>query len=683
MLTAATARSADSGYRLAARPLAASLVTAAPLAGLFWLSGDVSLFAAVAAMALFVFVAMSAGFLLLRAANAADMPAPAAWVLGVFATAVAVYALVVAFQLLAASAFAVWAALVIGLSIFFPGDAPAGRRIVWTELLGLVLCAAVTVMWCREVAAAPAILAQERHFPAWIDHFIHAGVISQFGDPLAANRHSIHLADFPRPLYHYASYFLPAVFAWPLDLPGLPLSASLWLPMGFFTMCAGAYAFGTALARPAGGVAAIAALTLLPDASNYGLRNGFLSFHWNIITLPGALYAIGIFLLAMALLQRWSNTGQWRPLAAAVCLAGGLLLVRVHLFALGFPALLGGAAASTRWVRRHRLVSLSIAALAFTLFVLVFYELTGAVPALEYFIANVHTLHEPTAYSGWYRSLLESRGSDVAVLAGMLGVFLAGLGAWMVAYPVALALTLRMRPLGAADRVPIAMIACYIVLMLAAPISQHGDSTELTQRPFVLLYAVIAVWSAAALVEWIELRIRLGERRTWMALLATSAIALLFVWPHTAALGRPKFVWGWQHLSHTIAQGLPNAAKFLRRNSRPGEIFAVQGSALWSIETDVATELTSLAGAPTYLARPFIHMGKDRWRQRQVMKRYGALARVADEQDMWIAMARLRELGIRWYVVADGAGPRWDPERRHAVFVEGEVAVYSSGSTLQ
>jgi hypothetical protein len=71
--------------------LAATLVLAPPLAGLLWLSGTVALPVAFGAMTLFVFV-MSAGFLLLRAAHAADMPAPAAWVLGIFATAIAVYA---------------------------------------------------------------------------------------------------------------------------------------------------------------------------------------------------------------------------------------------------------------------------------------------------------------------------------------------------------------------------------------------------------------------------------------------------------------------------------------------------------------------------------------------------------------------------------------------------------------
>ena len=117
--------------------LAATLVLAPPLASLLWLSGTVALPVAFGAMTLFVFVVMSAGFLLLRAAHAADMPAPAAWVLGIFATAIAVYAMVASFQLLAASAFAIWAVLLLGLGVFFRERASGARRMRGNELLGL------------------------------------------------------------------------------------------------------------------------------------------------------------------------------------------------------------------------------------------------------------------------------------------------------------------------------------------------------------------------------------------------------------------------------------------------------------------------------------------------------------------------------------------------------------------
>ena len=49
------------------------------------------------------------------------------------------------------------------------------------------------------------------------------------------------------------------------------------------------------------------------------------------------------------------------------------------------------------------------------------------------------------------------------------------------------------RRLQATDWIVPAVAAWYVLLMVTAPIPGHGDSTEWTQRPFVLLYAVVAV----------------------------------------------------------------------------------------------------------------------------------------------------------------------------------------------
>src|SRR6267143_4845427 len=513
------------------RTVATTLVLALPLSALLWLSGAVPLHVALGAMTLFVFVVMGSGLLLLRAAQADDMPVPAAWVLGTFATAIAVYALVQWFHLLAAAAFAIWTGFVVALGVAFRRHLPS-RRLDIGEFAGLLLCGVATVMWCREVAEIPQILARERLLPAWIDYFIHGSAISHFGDP-RAGRQSMFLADFPAPFYHYASYMLPAVFAGPLDLPGLPLATSVWLPLGFFTLCAGAYALGAGLAGPAGGIAAVAALTIVPDASNYGLRNGFFSFHWHLLAFPGAPYAIGVFLLSIALLQRWLSAGNPRSLLASACLAGGALLFRVHVFALGFPALLASAAMSTRFAQKRKLAFFGLAVGAFALFVFGFYRATDSLPAL--------------------------------------------------------------------DLVPISFIACYVLLMLTAP-TVYWDATELTVRPFVLLYAVIAVWTVAAFVNWLASQGERGARRLWPALLLASALGLLLIWPQTGKLGLlPKFQWGWRFYPYKVELGLPQAAAYLRRNSGPGDLFAVQGLKLRWVATDVAIQLASLTGMPAYL----------------------------------------------------------------------------------
>jgi hypothetical protein len=265
----------------------------------------------------------------------------------------------------------------------------------------------------------------------------------------------------------------------------------------------------------------------------------------------------------------------------------------------------------------------------------------------------------------------------VAVPLGTLAVLAAALGVFLFLYPAALAAAASRRTLTAIDSVPAGLLIFYVLLMITAPISAHGDSTELTQRPFVLLYAVIAVWSAAVLTDWVRARLHLTSHLVKGAVVA-GMVAALLVWPLAGALARPKFHWGWQHVTYRVEEGVLEAASYLRRNSRPGDIFAVAGLTLHWVATDTATQLESLTGMPAYLARPFTHMFRGNAREREALKRHGLLVHVAAEPQAAAALERLRELGIRWYVHQGEAGPRWDPGRRHAAFADRGVAVYRS-----
>jgi hypothetical protein len=654
---------ADFGLRVDTGMLAATLVIALPLAALLWLCGSVSLFAALVAMVLATLVVLSAGLVLLRALDAPDASPAAAWVLGIFSTSLALYALAQWLELRAITAAVVWAVVIGGCGL-------AWRRSLWLamhvdvrELMGLLLCGGVTLLWCHHSAEAPAILARLGVLPVWIDYMIHGGMISAFGDALALGRQSIDLADFPRPFYHYASYLVPAVFAAPLDLPGLPLATSVWLPLGFFTMCAGAYALGHNLGGAASGVGAVAVLTLVPEAGDYGLRNAFFGFDWNVLTHPGAAFALGIALLSLAFLKRWCEERRPRLLAVSVALAGGLLVFRANVFLLALPCVLATAAIATAEFRRRRLLYIGgTAALLVVLYVIADEQRA----ALRPFLATVH--NQPAiAYAGWYDFLLQHYGAGVALPVGVLLVFPVFLGIFTLLYPIALWLRHR----SAFDAVPLLLIAGYAALMALAPIPAHGDATELTQRPFVLVYAVVAIWTMAVFVERVSFR--------WV--LGASGAAFVALWPHSGLWAElPKFSWGWNYYARAITPGLARTAAFLRKEGKPGDEFAVQGLQLGSVPTDAATEITALSGMPAYIARPYIHMVQGGERMGVAQERYDALAAVARQTDTPAALARLGALGVRWYVVTGERGPAWDPQRRLAVFRDGRFTVYLSRS---
>src|SRR5689334_20502269 len=123
-------------------PAALVCAVAAPLALLFALSGAVSFFAAFAAMVLMTLVVLIIGCVLLRALGAPDASPCTAWVLGVFATSLALLALVR------------WLDLPMMIAAAMLGLAAAGLAWRWRlwrvpidgrELVGVAVCGAVTL----------------------------------------------------------------------------------------------------------------------------------------------------------------------------------------------------------------------------------------------------------------------------------------------------------------------------------------------------------------------------------------------------------------------------------------------------------------------------------------------------------------------------------------------------------
>jgi hypothetical protein len=327
-------------------------------------------------------------------------------------------------------------------------------------------------------------------------------------------------------------------------------------------------------------------------------------------------------------------------------------------------------------VRTHQLLAFCTALAGFAAFVGVFYAATDSLPALELTLDAIHERQEPTGYSRFYPYLLSTYGRSVAIVVGVPLMLAAFLGALVLCYPLSALLARRSGTLRAIDLAPLSLLVCYVLLILTAPMV-HWDATELTVRPFVLIYAVLAVWTAATLARWLAGRPR--GAWAWPGLLAASSLALLLVAPHTGKLGLlPKFGWGWLFYPLRVQQGIPEAGAFLRKNGAPGDLLAVGGLPLDWAPTDPGIQLVALSGIPAYLAYTISQTADPGARRDAAVTRFLELERVAQAPDAAQALAMLHELGIRWYVVVGDGGPGWDPQRQLAAFVSGRTAVYSS-----
>jgi len=637
-------------------------------------------------LTVFAYVVIAAGRVLCAAAGARDVGPGGEYALGVLATCLAVYALSAVLGLSAAAAFGAVAAIVVVLDLV--GARNHGAGVDWRALAGFALCVAFTAAWCSGPASAYVTLRGQDVFPAWDDYFVHGALISQFGDVRALGRGSIFVADFPPSFYHYASYLSAAPLAGMLDRPGLPLAVSAWLPLGFLAMTGGAYALGERLAGAAGGIAALAAVAILPDASNYGLRNGLFSFHWSLLASPGATYALGASFVSLVFLDRWASGRSTSALTLSTLLVASSLLFRAHVFALCAPAWLATAVfcGAAPGVRKGRLALwlitvLGVAAVGTSL---VLTHLSAAVPghwrfagrALGQFLTQVNGEQEPTAYTDVYANLVRELDPTLAMAAGIVLVYVAALGVFVALLPAAVAFARKRRSLRPLDVFPGFLALCWLLVILFAPFPWYGDPAELVQRPFVLLYAVAAIWSLCLLLRGVRSRSTAGVNAPWNAAFVCSLLALPALALGADSLGRAKPDWAQPHVERRLAPGLVDAADFLRRHAKPGDRFAMSELGAGFAVVDLAAETCALSGVPAYLARPYLEMIKDPPRKAVASARLAALGNVDRQTDYESATEMLQHLHVQWYVVANGRGPRWDPTRRRAAFVAKSVSIY-------
>jgi hypothetical protein len=577
----------------------------------------------------------------------------------------------------AGAAFGVVAAIVIGLEVAF------ARRIACAPdrraLVGFALCVALTAAWCSEPAGAYQMVRSQGVLPLWSDYFFHGGLISQFGDVRALGRGSIYLADHPPSFYHFASYAPAAAFARLLDQPGLPLASSIWMPLGFLAMLAGGHALGARLAGAVGGLAALGALAMLPDASNYGLRNGWFSFHWSLIAMPGGMYALGAGLLSLAFLERWASARSRAALVASALLALSAFLLRAHVFVLLLPAWIGAAAvcsAAAPGRRRLAWLMLGVLAVGAAAAHLAVSQLAeagfwriGSPSALGDFLWYVHTGHEPTAYTGVYANLRTMDEPVFLLAAGIVLAVVAALGAFVIALPVAAAVARETRALRPIDVACGYLAFCWLLLMLLAPTPWHGDPSDLIHRPFVLLYAACAIWTLC-------LALRMTRRDTWGILLVATTLALPVIAATAGQMGRPKFRWAEYDQAVRVPPGLVEAAAYLREHAAAGDVYVAAGISDAYATFDLSTQLGGMSGVPAYLSRPYFEMLKDADRKRVVAARLTALRALDAQTDYGAAMRSLQSLKVRWYVVSGEQDPRWDPARARAAFKAGTVSLY-------
>ncbi|HVY41178.1 MAG TPA: hypothetical protein VHM31_24745 [Polyangia bacterium] len=561
-------------------------------------------------------------------------------------------------------------------ALLFLAARPARRkqRADWVGFAAVGLSLAAATLWCQDSLRPTSVDGNIVTFEPWIDGFYHAVHLRIFGVAHGASTiEDFRMAGVPARLYHYGAYLTPALIRQASGLHAYAAFAGVLAPLGVAFTGLGAYALFGSFWGAWPGLAAAAALLLLPDGAQQGMQNTFMSYHWLTQISPSASYGLALLAAAWLFVLLGCTRASRLQLAAGWVLGAVLAVYKLHFFIAGallfllVPALFF---AGTGGARRRVLWATGAVALYAVTLALV--QRVPGVPTIRFdgsSLGQIFSLIKQFAQHGALREFLDahlgvgqSALSNVAL--GVPYVLLSTLGLF-VPLLIGLVVALRHRAPAVLVVFPLLLLANFLAMFLGLALDLHSSTPdELSHRPVMIVYFIVVAWigGAAGLLA-LESR---GLTRVARPALLGLAVLLLAI---PAFLGS-----GVQRISAMpmfspvrVPLGLVRAAEYMRDHGDRQDVF--QDS-----QFDRTCAVAALAERSPYAARTLT-----------IMTTNGELLqRRIDQVDRWMSFraggavaAMARQLGIRWFLLDPGDQVKWSAELiDHPVFELGGYRLY-------
>lgn len=525
-------------------------------------------------------------------------------------------------------------------------------------VIGLSLIA--TTLWCQDSLRPPAQEGNAIIFKPWIDSFYHAVHLRIFGAGHgAASIEDFRLAGIPARLYHYGVYLTPALIRQAAGMTSYSAFAGILAPLGVFFTGLAAYALvGTFWGRWPG-LAACAALLLLPDGSQQGIRDTLMSYHWLTQISPSAPYGLALVAMAWLFVMRGCERGSRLQVIAGWLVAGLLLFYKAHFFiAIALllllipPVFFRGPLAPGK-----RVVWAAGALGAYLVTTFSLRNLSG-VPLIRLDGSSIAPLLELVAgftQPGRVRDFVTARlGTDSSLLSnlgvGIPFILLATLGL-LLPLLIVLAIRLRRRAPALFTYFPLIVLANFLVMFFGLALDARSSTPEeLSHRPVMVVYFVVVAWLGGAAATLLIESKRLGRvARPLIVALAVLLVAVPTVFgsgvhrmPALRSISPPLY----------IPAGLVQVAHYIRDHSNESDLIQDSRFDRYCIAAALSERRTFVARSQTII----------RHNEDQVEERAEAVRHLMDLREPITVAAAARNLEIRWFLLSAGDRVNWPPE---------------------
>ncbi len=533
----------------------------------------------------------------------------------------------------------------------------AGRSPVSFLVVGICLCAAT--LWCQDSIRPISVQGNVVLVKPWVDGFYHAVHIRIFGASHGASSiEDFRLAGVPARLYHYGVYLTPALVKQISGIHSYTAFAGILSPMGVFFTGLAAYAFFGSLWGAWPGMAAAAALLLLPDGVQQGMQNTFMSYHWLTQISPSATYGLALLAVAWLFVIRGSVQGNRLQVIAGWLVSGIVIFYKLHFFfasallLLLIPPLFFHGHIRLRW-RVLWAASASVVYFA-TIF---FGQKVPGVPLIRFdgsAVGEILKLVNSFTPPGTLRTYLDhhiGRKSSVSsnLLIGGPFILLATLGLFVLGL-VILVIRLRRRTSLLYVLFPLLLIANFLVMFFGLALDfNRSTPDELSHRPVMIVYFFVVAWIGAALGLSLIESPRLS--RIARPVIVGLSILLMAV---PAAFGRDvQRMWAMPTISPVkLPIALIRAAQYIHDNGSAEDVF--QDS-----QFDRTYTVAALSERRAFASRTMTRMP---YHSEMVEQRALAIDRFMGIRQPKLVVATARALGFRWFLLEPGDRVDWPAE---------------------
>ncbi len=523
----------------------------------------------------------------------------------------------------------------------------------WAVLLAVV----AATLWCQDSLHPIETNGPWLVVKPWTDGFIHASQIRMLSvSHGAASIQDYRMAGVAARIYHYSAYMTPALIKSVSGLSSYAVFAGILVPVGIFFTGLGAYILVASFFGPRSGLAACAALLLLPDGAQQGVRTTFLSYHWLAQISPGATFGLSIAALAWLFVLRGCLRGSFLQVGLGWFVGGILVLYKAQLFVAVALLLI----VLPPLFFRHRLkpwIRLAWLATAVGLFVGAV-RVADAVPGVPLIrldgsstaalMKMIVSYAAPTELSRYLaRHVGERHPWTSNVLYGGPYLLLAVSGLVLPA-AVALLVYLRKRIPAILALFPLAITVNFVIMALGMAFDDRhvGTSEELQHRPLLWMHFVLTAFTGGlAAVAFAGMR--RGRR---IRIVLTPLILLLLAVPAVFGRGSQRNPTMPKESDLRMPPAFLRVTEFMRTHGKASDVF--QASSL-----DPRHIIAALADRQPYYGRQLLWL---RDSERAVMNARETQVRwLMQLTDATLINATARKMGLKWFLFVPGQPLAW------------------------